>query len=101
MSTAGPYISKFEKSLSKFCNASYSVAVTNGTVALRLSLHIVGVKNDDEVITTPMSFVATPNAISHLGAYPHFIDIDRDSLGMCPISLDKNSMKLVNSKMED
>ena len=43
-------------------------AVTNGTVGLRLGLHMLGVKRDDEVITTPLSFVATANAISHLGA---------------------------------
>ena len=56
--------------------ASHVVAVTNGTVALRLALHLVGVQPGDEVLIPPLSFVATANAVAHLGAFPHFIDVD-------------------------
>ena len=89
VSTAGPFINEFENHLSKYCNAPHSIAVTNGTVALRLSLYVVGVRNHDEVMIPPMTFVASANAISHLGACPHFIDIDRNTLGMCPIALER------------
>ena len=64
-------------------------SITNGTVGLRLGLHVLGVNRGDEVITTPLSFVATANAISHLGAIPHFIDIEKDSLSMCPKALEE------------
>ena len=63
--------------------------MANGTVALRLALYLIGVRESHEVLIPPLSFVATANAVSHLGATPHFIDIESDTLGMCPLALEK------------
>ena len=87
VSTAGRWVSRFERELCAHTGAAHVVAVTNGTVALRLALHLVGVRAGDEVLLPPLSFVATANAVAHLGAIPHFVDIEADCLGMNPKAL--------------
>ncbi|EAU75548.1 LegC family aminotransferase [Synechococcus sp. RS9916] len=87
VSSAGQWVNKFEQQLSVFTGARHVIAVTNGTVALRLALHLVGVRSDDEVIVPPLSFVATCNAISHLGAIPHFVDINNRTLSLDTVKL--------------
>lgn len=87
VSTAGQWVSRFEHELASATGASHAVAVTNGTVALRLSLHLAGVGPGDEVMLPPLSFVATANAVSHLAAVPHFVDVERTSLAMDPMAL--------------
>ena len=80
-------MSRFEQELASATGARHVVAVTNGTVALRLALHLVGVEPGDEVLLPPLSFVATANAVSHLGAVPHFVDVDPTTLAMDPSAL--------------
>ena len=87
VSTAGQWVSRFEQELCALTGAAHAIAVTNGTVALRLALHLVGVKAGDEVLLPPLSFVATANAVAHLGAVPHFVDIEAGCLGMDPKAL--------------
>jgi perosamine synthetase len=87
VSTAGSWVSRFEQQLCAITGASHAVAVSNGTVALRLALHLVGVGPGDEVLLPPLSFVATANAVAHLGAVPHFVDVDPTGLGLCPTAL--------------
>ena len=87
VSTAGGWVSRFEQQLCAITGAAHAVAVTNGTVALRLALHLVGVEPGDEVLLPPISFVATANAVSHLGAVPHFVDVEGEALGLCPVAL--------------
>ncbi|WP_341880184.1 LegC family aminotransferase [Synechococcus sp. UW140] len=87
VSTAGQWVTRFEQELCAVTCASHAVAVTNGTVALRLALHLLGVGPGDEVLLPPLSFVATANAVTHLGAVPHLIDIEESSLGLCPQAL--------------
>lgn len=82
VSSAGKWVSRFEESICDATQARHAVAVTNGTVALRLSLHLIGVLPGDEVLIPPLTFVATANAVSHLGAVPHFIDIEPTTLGV-------------------
>ena len=89
VSSAGEWVSKFETKIANFTGAKYAIAVSNGTVALRLALYLVGVRAGDEVIIPPLSFVATANSISHLGGFPHFVDIESESLGLCAIALEK------------
>ena len=89
VSSAGKYVEEFEKKLCDFTKAKFCIAVNNGTVGLRLGLHILGVRHNDEVLIPCLSFVATANAVSHLGAHPHFIDIEEKTLGMCPLALKK------------
>ena len=83
----GPYIEKFENSVRDFTGSKYSVGVSSGTAALHVSLLLVGVKPGDEVITQPLTFVATANAISYCGAKPVFVDVDLGNIGMSPGSL--------------
>ena len=87
VSSNGSYVSRFESDLASFSGSSHAVAVTNGTVGLRLALHCVGVEHNTEVLMPPLSFVATANGF-HLGAIPHFIDIDPQTLAVpaCPAS---------------
>ena len=87
VSTAGQWVSRFEKELASATGAEHAVAVTNGTVALRLALQLVGVESGDEVLLPPLSFVATANAVAHLGAVPHFVDVDSTTLAMDPLAL--------------
>lgn len=94
VSTAGHWVSRFEEKLADCTGSPYVIAVVNGTAALRLALHLVGVQHDEEVLIPSLSFVATANAVSHLGAHPHFIDIEPDSLGMCPIALQQRLLQI-------
>ena len=87
VSTAGHWVTRFEQELASVTGAPYVVSVTNGTVALRLALHVAGVCPGDEVLLPPLSFVATANAVSHLGAVPHFVDVEPTTLGMDPAAL--------------
>lgn len=88
VSYVGKYVTEFEKLTAEFTGAKYAVAVVNGTAALQVALQIAGVKYTDEVITQPLTFVATANAISHCGAIPVFIDVDLDTMGMSPGKLE-------------
>ncbi|MFO7967186.1 MAG: DegT/DnrJ/EryC1/StrS family aminotransferase [Archaeoglobaceae archaeon] len=76
MLAMGSKVKEFEDNFSQYLNANHSVAVSNGTVALWLSLKAIGIKKGDEVITTPLSFVATANSILFCGATPVFVDVD-------------------------
>lgn len=87
VSSVGEYISEFEQGLAKFTNSKHAIAVVNGTAALHLALHSVGVKPGDEVLVPTLSFVATANAVSHCGAIPHFVDSDPETLGLDPLAL--------------
>ena len=82
ISTGGEYVTKFENQIKKFTKSKYAVAVSNGTVGLFLALHVLDVKKNEEVLVPAISFVATANAVSHCGAIPHFIDIDKETLGI-------------------
>lgn len=87
VSSIGGYVSQFEKMVAEYTGASYAIATVNGTSALHTALQLSGVRRDDEVITQPLSFIATCNAISYCGARPVFIDVDIDTLSMSPDSL--------------
>lgn len=87
VSSVGKYVNQFESMICDFTGAQYAVATVNGTAALHMSLLLAGVKRNDLVITQPLSFVATCNAISYIGAEPLFIDIDLDTLGLSPTKL--------------
>src|SRR5215471_4577940 len=72
----GPRVTQFEEMMKQYTGALYAVAVSSCTAALHLSLLVLGVGRGDEVITTPMTFAATANAIIHAGAKPVFVDVD-------------------------
>ena len=88
VSSVGKFVDRFEEDISKFTNAKYTVATMNGTSALHISLLISGVESGHEVITQPLSFVASCNAISYCMAQPIFVDVDKDTMGMSPLALE-------------
>jgi UDP-N-acetylbacillosamine transaminase len=84
VSSVGKYVDDFESSIEAFTGAKKAVATTNGTAALHAALYMAGVRSNDLVITQALTFVATCNALYHMGAEPIFIDVSRISLGLCP-----------------
>lgn len=88
VSSVGKYVDRFEEMIRDFTGAKYAIATVNGTAALHVALKLAGVEHGDLVITQPLTFIATCNAISYCGAEPVFVDIDKDTLGMSPESLD-------------
>jgi len=94
VSTSGKYISQFEEKIKKFTGAKNAVAVVNGTVALQMALRGLGVKMYDEILIPTLTFVGTANAVKHCGAIPHFVDSDKQSLGICLVNLEKHLKKI-------
>lgn len=80
----GPRVEQFEKDMMAYTGAQHAVAVSSCTAALHLSLLVLGVGRGDEVITTPMTFAATANAIIHTGAKPVFVDVNRETMLLDP-----------------
>lgn len=87
VSSVGRFVDSFEEEIAKFTGAKYAIATVNGTAALHIALLMAGVVSGDEVITQALTFVATCNAISYIGAKPVFIDVDKDTMGLSPDKL--------------
>jgi len=87
VSSVGKYVDMFEEQLAKRVGSKYAVATVNGTSALHIALLLANVTKDDEVITQPLTFIATCNAIEYIGAKSIFVDVDLDSMGLSPKSL--------------
>jgi aminotransferase in exopolysaccharide biosynthesis len=87
VSSIGVYVDQFEMGLAAFTRTSKAVAVVNGTAAIQVALRLVGVRANDEVITQALTFVATANAIAYNSAFPVFVDVERDTMGMSPDAL--------------
>jgi len=88
VSSVGKYVDHFEEMIRNFTGAKYAIATMNGTAALHIALKLAGVQQGDLVITQPLTFIATCNAITYCGAEPVFVDIDPETLGMSPDSLE-------------
>ncbi len=87
VSSIGKYVDKFEKMVAEYIGAKKAIVCVNGTNALHLALKMVGVKRDTEVITQPLTFIATANAISYCDAKSVFLDVDKDTMGLSPEKL--------------
>jgi perosamine synthetase len=87
VSSVGKFVDDFEIKMAEYTGAAKAVACVNGTSALHLALKLAGVNPGDEVITQPLTFIATANAISYCGAKPVFLDVDKDTLGLSPTAL--------------
>jgi len=85
--TQGPKIEEFERKLAEYCGARYAVAVSSGTAALHAACAVAGVSIGDEVITTPITFAATANAIMYCGGKPVFADIEENTININPIDI--------------
>ena len=89
VSSVGKFVDRFEEMVADYTGATKAVVCVNGTNALHMALLLVGVERDDEVISQALTFVATANAISYIGAHPVFLDVDKDTMGLSPVSLRK------------
>ena len=89
VSSVGKFVDEFEKKCAAYCGAKYAVAAVNGTAALHMALVLKGIGVGDGVITQPLSFVATANAIHYTGAQPVFVDVDRDTMSLSPDKLEQ------------
>jgi aminotransferase in exopolysaccharide biosynthesis len=87
VSSVGKYVDQFEQSLANYTGAKYAISVVNGTAALQIALKLAGVNSGEEVLVPALTFVATANAVSHLGAIPHFVDSEESSLGIDVLKL--------------
>lgn len=88
VSSVGAYVDRFENDMMSYTGSPSAVAAVNGTAALHVCLRLAGVQPGDLVITQPLTFVATCNAIAYCGAEPVFVDVDRHTLGLSPVALD-------------
>lgn len=88
VSSVGAYVNRFEEMMAEITGAKYAIAIVNGTNALHMAMLVCDVKAGDEVLSQALTFIATANAISYIGAQPVFIDVDKDTLGMSPAALD-------------
>lgn len=97
VSSVGAYVDRFEADIAAYVACERAVATMNGTAALHIALKLVGVEPGDLVITQPLTFVATCNAIAYCHAEPVFVDVDRHTLGLSPMAmaawLDANAVR--------
>lgn len=87
VSSVGKFVDRFEQMVADFTGAKKAVVCVNGTNGLHLALLLSGVQQGDEVITQPLTFIATVNAISYCGATPVFCDVDEQTLGLSPVAV--------------
>ncbi|QPW52053.1 UDP-4-amino-4,6-dideoxy-N-acetyl-beta-L-altrosamine transaminase (plasmid) [Bacillus thuringiensis] len=87
--TTGPMVQQFEEAIAKYVGAKYAVSFSNGTAALHAACYAAGITEGDEVITTPMTFVASANCILYQGGQPVFADIDNETYNISPKSIEE------------
>lgn len=84
VSSVGKFVDRFEEKIASYTGSKKAVVCVSGTNALHMAMMLVGVERDDEVLTQALTFIATCNAISYIGAHPVFIDVDMETLGLSP-----------------
>ena len=89
VSSVGKFVDRFEDDIAKYTGCKRAVVCVSGTNALHMSLMLAGVERGDEVLTQALTFIATCNALSYIGAEPVFIDVDRDTMGLSPTAVRK------------
>jgi len=87
--TQGPKVREFEEAIVKYCRIKYAVAFSSGTAALHAAYAVAGISSGDEVITTPLSFAATANAVVYCEGKPIFADIQEDTLNIDPEEIER------------
>jgi len=85
----GPRVNKFENKFREYIGSKFAMALNSCTAALHLSMLVSDVSKGDEVITTPMTFAATSNAILHTGAKPVFVDVEKETMNIDPTLIEK------------
>lgn len=84
VSSVGKFVDRFEKDMAAYTGAKRAVVCVSGTNALHMAMMLAGVERDDEVLTQALTFIATCNAISYIGARPVFLDVDKSTMGLSP-----------------
>ena len=84
VSSVGKFVDRFENDMAVYTGAKKAVVCVSGTNALHMAMMLVGVERDDEVLTQALTFIATCNAISYIGAHPVFLDVDKTTMGLSP-----------------
>ena len=84
VSSVGKFVDRFEVEMARYTGAKKAVVCVSGTNALHMALILAGVERNDEVLTQALTFIATCNAISYIGAFPVFIDVDKSTMGLSP-----------------
>lgn len=84
VSSVGKFVDRFEEDMARYTGAKRAVVCVSGTNALHMALMLVGVERDDEVLTQALTFIATCNALSYIGAHPVFLDVDVETMGISP-----------------
>jgi perosamine synthetase len=97
VSSVGTYVDRFERDLAAYTGTAYAIATSNGTSALHICLLLAGVKACDEVLIPTLTFIATANAVSYIGAVPHFVDSEWVSLGIDAAKLDAYLEKITTT----
>ena len=98
VSYIGKYVNTFERKISKYTGSKNAVALVNGTCALHILLKYFNVGINDEVILPSITFVATANSVAYCKALPHFVDIEKETLGICPEKLEEYLKKIAVKK---
>jgi UDP-4-amino-4,6-dideoxy-N-acetyl-beta-L-altrosamine transaminase len=91
--TQGPLVEEFEKKVADYCGARYAVAVNSGTSALHIACLAADISDGDEVITSPITFVATPNSVLYCGGKPVFADVNEKTINIDPNEIKKKITK--------
>ena len=89
VSSVGKFVDEFEQKVQQVTGSAKAIATVNGTAALHSALYLANVRAGDLVITQALTFVATCNALYHMGAKPIFIDIERKAFGLCPVATEQ------------
>jgi len=84
VSSVGQYVDRFEQDLATYTGIPHVIATVNGTAALHTCLVLAGVNNEDEVLLPALTFIGSANPIAYLGAVPHFVDCEAETLGIDP-----------------
>ena len=101
VSSVGNFVDKLEQKIADYMGVQYAISTNSGTSALHVSLLLANIEEDDEVITQPLTFVATCNAINYCRAQPVFVDVDKDTMGLSPSALRdflENNTSIVDQK---
>lgn len=99
VSSVGIFVDRFEEETASYIGAKKAVVCVSGTNALHMAIMLAGVERDDEVLTQALTFIATCNALSYIGAHPVFIDVDKSTMGLSPDAIKEWLVK--NSEMKN
>lgn len=89
VSSVGKFVDRFEEMVAEYTGAKKAVVCVNGTNALHMAMLLAGVEQNDEIITQSLTFIATANAISYIGAHAVFLDVDLDTMGLSPVKVNE------------